>query len=96
MPSLETPSFSLADPVVEVDSEGADSVEDVLHARRIELYPGLAEQLDVVCDGVRLGIVQQKVSFGKAVCQDLQKAFGAGFSVALVSSEHLLQQSRNF
>ena len=74
MSSLEILRFGLADPVVKVDSERADSVEDILHARRVQLYPGLAEELDVVGDGVRLCVVQQKVPLGEAVGQDLQEA----------------------
>ena len=40
-PSLETLGLGLADAVVEFDGERADPVEDVLHARRVELDPGL-------------------------------------------------------
>ena len=94
-PSLEIFGFRVADAIVQVDSERADSVENVLHARRVELYPGLPEHLDVVGDGVRLGVVQQQVSLGEAVRQDMQVAFGAGFAVTLVSREHLVQQNRN-
>ena len=56
--SLEILSFSFSDAIVQVDGEGADSIEDILHARRVKLYPGLPKQLDVVGDGVRLGVVQ--------------------------------------
>ena len=35
------------------------------------------------------GVVQEQVSLGQAVGQDLQEALGAGLAVALITGQHL-------